>query len=112
MKIIAPLLALALSSFSHAGLAADQGKVTVSALGELNGIALACQQPALVSRARNIVISTAPKTREYGEIFENATTAAYLEQGKGQTPCPDAVTLAGRIAAAEKNLQAAFPAAQ
>ncbi len=112
MKLIAPLLALALSSLSHAALAADQGKAAVSALGELNGIALACQQPALVSRARNIIVTTAPKTRDYGEVFENATNAAYLEQGKSKTPCPDAVTLAARIAAAEKNLQAIFPVAQ
>ncbi|MFN4341901.1 MAG: hypothetical protein ACK4FE_07690 [Azonexus sp.] len=109
MKRIAPLLALALPALGHPALAADHGKAAVRALGELNGIALACQQPALVSRARNSIVTTAPKTRDYGEIFENATSAAYLEQGKRQTPCPDAVTLAARIAAAEKNLQAAFP---
>ena len=112
MKLIAPLLALALSSLSHAALAADQGKAAVSALGELNGIALACQQPALVSRARNIIVTTAPKTRDFGEIFENATNAAFLEQGKGKTPCPDSATLVGQINAAEKRLQSAFPQAQ
>jgi hypothetical protein len=52
-----------------------------------------------------------PKTREIGEIFENATNAAFLEQGKGKTACPDAATLASNpLAAAEKRLQAAFPA--
>ena len=112
MKLIAPLLALALSSLSHAALAADQGKAAVSALGELNGIALACQQPALVSRARNIIVTTAPKTREFGEIFENATNTAFLEQGKGKTACPDSATLVGQINAAEKRLQSAFPRPQ
>ena len=112
MKIIAPLLVLAFATISQGSLAADQGTAAISELGELNGIALACQQPALVTRARNIVITAAPKTRDYGEIFENATNAAYLEQGKGKTACPDAPTLAARIAAAEKRLQAAFPAAQ
>jgi len=112
MKFAAPLLALALAAISHSGLAAESGNTAISELGELNGIALACQQPALVTRARNIVITVAPKTREYGELFENATNAAYLEQGKGKTACPDAPTLAARIAAAEKRLQAAFPAAQ
>ena len=109
MKIIAPLLVLAFATISQGSLAADQGTAAISELGELNGIALACQQPALVTRTRNIVITAAPKTRDYGEIFENATNAAYLEQGKGAA-CPDAATLASRLGDAEKRLQAAFPA--
>ncbi|MDP2881799.1 MAG: hypothetical protein Q8N89_09480 [Azonexus sp.] len=111
MKIAAPLFALFLASFAQSGLAADEGTAAVEAIGRLNGIALACQQPALVSRARNAVITIAPKTRGYGEIFENATNAAYLEQGKGAT-CPDAASLASNMAAAEKRLQASFPAPQ
>lgn len=110
MKFIAPLFALALAALTQSASAADQNTVAISELGELNGIALACQQPALVTRARNIIITVAPKTRESGEIFENATNAAYLEQGQGKTACPDTATLAARIAAAEKRLQAAFPA--
>lgn len=112
MKIAAPLLALALTALVPGARAADEGTAAVSELGQLNGIALACQQPALVSRARNAIVTTAPKTRELGEVFESATNAAYLEQGKGKTPCPDGATLAGRIGGAEKRLQAAFPRAQ
>lgn len=111
MKLAAPILALALCAASHATFATDEGTAAVQALGRLNGIALACQQPALVSRTRNSVVTTAPKTREIGEAFENATNAAYLEQGKGGA-CPDAATLASNVAAAEKRLQAAFPAAK
>jgi len=113
MKITAPLLALILAALANSSMAADTdpGTVAVEALGRLNGIALACQQPALVSRTRNSVVTTAPKTREIGEAFENATNAAYLEQGKGGA-CPDAATLASNVAAAEKRLQAAFPAAK
>ena len=111
MKLAAPLLALALAGLSHYGIAADEGTAAVQAIGRLNGIALACQQPALVSRTRNSVVTTAPKTREIGEAFENATNAAYLEQGKGGA-CPDAASLASNVAAAEKRLQAAFPAAK
>lgn len=111
MKIFAPLLALALCAITNSSLAADEGNAAVEAIGRLNGIALACQQPALVARARNAVITIAPKTRGYGEIFENATNAAYLEQGKGGT-CPNAATLASNMAAAEKRLQASFAAAK
>ncbi len=80
-------------------------------LGRINGVALACQQPALGSRARNAVTTGAPKLREYGEIFEKATTAAYLAQGQGG-PCPDGKTLSGELAEAERRLQAALPAAR
>jgi hypothetical protein len=108
MKIVAALLALSLPALANTGLAAtDEDMAAVEALGRLNGIALACQQPALVSRARNAVVTTAPKTRSYGEAFEKATNAAYIEQGKGAT-CPDAASLASNMAAAEKHLQESF----
>jgi hypothetical protein len=112
MKTAAPLLALALTALTQSGFAADEGTAAVNELGQLNGIALACKQPALVSRARNSIVTTAPKTRDIGEMFENATNSAYLEQGKGKTPCPDGAALAGKIGAAEKRLQAAYPRAQ
>lgn len=111
MKLAAPLFALALCSLPLAGLAADEGSAAVESLGRLNGVALACQQPALVSRARNAIINIAPKTRGYGEIFEAATNAAYLEQGQGKT-CPDVPSLIKDMGAAEKRLQAAFPQPQ
>lgn len=111
MKIAAPLfvpfLAVFLTAFASTGHAADEGTAAVEALGRLNGIALACQQPALVSRARNAVVTTAPKTRGYGEAFENATNAAYLAQGKGAS-CPAADTLANDMATAEKRMQESF----
>ena len=112
MKIAAATLAalsLSLSFATIPAFAADAGSAALTALGEINGIALACQQPAIVSRARNAVTTTAPKTRANGEVFENATNAAYLEQGKGR-PCPDVASLVKRLNEAEKNLGAAFPA--
>ena len=111
MKLATALFALALSSLSGTSLAADAGSAAINTLGQINGIALACQQPALVSRARNAIQTTAPKTRANGELFETATNAAYLEQGKGAT-CPDAASLSNRLNAAEKDLQAAFPPAR
>ncbi|MDP3439219.1 MAG: hypothetical protein U0989_00515 [Azonexus sp.] len=105
MKIAA--VALVLSIAALPSFAADEGSAALIAIGEINGIALACQQPAIVSRARNAVTSSAPKTRANGEIFENATNSAYLAQGKGQA-CPDVPTLVKRLADAEKNLSTAF----
>jgi len=109
MKAAVPLLLLALSAIAAPSLAADAGAVAVEQLGRINGIALACQQPAIVSRARNSVQTTAPKTRAIGEIFEQATNGAFLEQGKGLS-CPDTATLAARLEMAEKELKATYPA--
>ncbi len=106
MKIA--VAALVLSFAAIPGFAADEGSAALTAIGEINGIALACQQPAIASRARNAVTTTAPKTRTNGELFENATNTAYLEQGKGH-PCPEVATLVKRLNEAEKNLSAAFP---
>lgn len=111
MKFVVSLIFAATASLSLTAQANDEGTAAIETLGKLNGIALACQQPALVSRARNAVTTTAPKTRSNGEIFENATNASYLEQGKGR-PCPELPQLVEQISQAEKRLQAAFPAAK
>ena len=104
-------LSLSLSFATIPAFAADAGSAALIAMGEINGIALACQQPAIVSRSRNAVTNIAPKTRANGEIFENATNAAYLEQGKG-APCPDTAGFNAALGDAEKRLQAAFPASR
>lgn len=112
MKYLLSTLAITLLSLGPISThAADTGSEAIAAIGRLNGQALACAQPAIASRARNAVTTTAPKTRANGEAFENATSAAFLEQGKGGI-CPDAAQFAAALAAAEKNLQAAFPPAQ
>jgi hypothetical protein len=110
MKFVLNTLAAALLAISALpARAADPGTAAIEAIGKVNGMALACEQPAIASRARNAVTTTAPKTRANGEAFENATNAAYLEQGKG-APCPDTAGLNAALGDAEKNLQAAFPA--
>lgn len=112
MPRLAFLLALALSSLAHAadtpdGAANPEGIAAVQEIGRINGMALACAQPAIVSRARNAVMSTAPKARHYGDAFETSTNATFLEQGKG-AECPDGASLSRRLEAAEKRLQAVF----
>ncbi|MCU0812162.1 MAG: hypothetical protein MUE59_14230 [Thiobacillaceae bacterium] len=110
MKFVLFALAAALLALPVLpGHAADPGTAAIAAIGRINGMALACEQPAIASRARNAVTTTAPKTRASGEAFENATHAAYLEQGKG-APCPDTAALNAALGDAEKKLQAAFPA--
>jgi protein SCO1/2 len=66
---------------------------TVDALGRINGQALACNHREVAARARAIVIARVPKTREYGERFEQATSAAYLAAGGDKAACPAHVAL-------------------
>lgn len=112
MKFVLSTLAATLLSLPmYQAFAAEHGTAAIEALGKVNGMALACQQPAIASRARNALVTTAPKTRTNGELFENATNAAYLEQGKGAA-CPDTASFSKALGEAEKNLQAAFPVAK
>ena len=104
MKPLFPLcLAASLTGLALPAAANPTIESAVVELGRIHGSALACKQPALVSRARNAVLTTAPKTRGYGEIFENATSEAFLAQG--EQPCPDAQSLVGRLGDAEKRLE-------
>lgn len=89
---------------------ADEG--ALRSLGELNGIALACKQSALVARARDAVIDIAPKERAIGEAFEQATSESYLASMQSGRSCPDGRTLADRMAAAIASLRAAYPLAR
>lgn len=106
MKSLLPLcLAAAVAGFALPVASATNNTAiegAVAELGSIHGTALACKQPALVSRARNAVQTTAPKTRAYGEIFENATSEAFLAQGRAA--CPDAQRLASQLAEAESKL--------
>lgn len=107
MRFMILVLALALNLAPAA--AADEGHAALVAMGEINGVALACQQMAIASRARNAVTTTALKTRGNGEIFEESTNASFLDFGKSNKTCPDIAALVQKLSDAEKRLSAAFP---
>ena len=82
---------------------------TVDTLGRINGRALACSYPDIVSRTKSIVISRVPKARELGETFEVATQSAFLEQGKAPDECPPHKTLSHQLDTAARGLAAPSP---
>jgi hypothetical protein len=112
MKCIALLTLLAL--IVGPALAADPeaGLAAIQELGRVNGQALACSQMAVSSQAKKLMIQHSPKTRRYGEVFEEATNAAYLEQGKEQDRCPKPMDFSARLSELSERLQATLPAAQ
>ena len=83
---------------------ADKLTATVQALGRLNGQALACQHKEVGARIKSIMINRVPKTRPMGELFENATTAAFLAQGNEKAACPPQVALTVELEAAARPL--------
>ena len=96
-------LAAAAQASEEAGLAA------VRDLGRLNGQALACGKKDTASWVRILMLNHAPKTRAYGETYEEGTQEAFVAHGRG-TPCPTSVELAGRLEAVTQRLKTALPA--
>lgn len=74
-------------------------------LGRVNGVALACNYPDLVTKARAMMILRAPKTRRFGEAYEQASSAAFNEQGASGAACPEAVVLNLRLEMADLRLK-------
>ena len=77
----------------------------VAELGRVNGTALACGYTELLPKAKAMMILRAPKTRRFGEAYEDASNAAFRAQTGGTQPCPEQVVLALRLEAADLKLQ-------
>lgn len=101
------LLPLTLAALLLAPPVHAEEPAALASIGFLNGMVLACKQPALAARVREAVVSYAPKTREAGEVFEQATNMAFLGYGDGSV-CPDARTLSGKVDEAIADLKAAY----
>lgn len=111
MKRLFPLFCCAI--LSAAALAADTepaGVAEVRELGRLNGLALACSQTEAAGRIKNILIQYAPKTRRYGEAFEEATQQSFLAQGVTPQACREGAAYAVEAEVLAMRLQAAIPA--
>lgn len=104
--IFSALLISCISGFSQAaGTPTPELQQSVSTLGQLNGVALACQQMALSARLREILINEAPKEREIGELYEQATQISFLAQGQEGKTCPDSKSLVKQVDLARENLR-------
>jgi len=88
----------------------EEGLSAIGALGQLNGQALACGNMSVASQAKELVIAHPAKTRNYGEVFEEQTNAAFLRQGKDHAECPTDEDFAGALRSLSNRLQVALPA--
>lgn len=84
-----------------------EARAAVADLGEVNGLALACREPAVAARAKALMIGHVPKLREWGELYETATSNAFLTPPDG---CPDAAALRVRAEVIAARLTRLLPA--
>lgn len=86
---------------------ADRVLTEVQVMGHLNGQALACSQPEVVTRIKVLMIKFVPKSRLYGAAFETATNEGFLVQTKNeQATCQDGTLLFEQVEETAKRLQA------
>jgi protein SCO1/2 len=90
--------------------AADGGLDAVRELGRLNGQALACGDKDTAAWVRVLMLNHAPKTRAYGEAYEEGTQETFVAHNRG-TPCPSPAETALRLQTVTQRLRAVLPAA-
>lgn len=112
MKRIALFASLVLITAPLLAADPEAGLSAIRDLGRVNGQALACGELASSGKVKALMIRHAPKTRSYGEVFEEATNAAFLAQGKDQEGCPKPVEFAARLSELSGRLQLTLPPAQ
>ena len=112
MKSFVLLASLVLATFPAFSETQEAGIATLQELGRLNGQALACSEMAFSKKAKALMILHAPKTRRYGEIFEEATNASFLNQGSTPDSCPTPDDFNARLSDLSHHLQTSLPSAQ
>jgi len=107
-RLLLPMAMLA-APVAHAqdATAEAEARATVTELGQLNGLALACREPELSGRAKRLMLDHVPKLRDWGELYENATSQAFLAPPGG---CPDSALLRVRIELAAARVARLLPA--
>jgi hypothetical protein len=90
--------------------AVETGLKEIGELAEVNGRALACQDPAAARRAKALMLAHAPKTARYGSAFDDGTQQSYLAVTSSRTACPEPAAQQARLDALAQRLQAVLPA--
>ena len=104
------IVLLGLCTFGALASAADIGLDEVQQLGRLNGQALACAQQENISRIKTVMITHAPKSRQYGASFEQSTNEAFLQRTAASQDCGDASLIALQVESLAARLQQLFAA--
>ena len=84
------------------------GLEAITALGNLNGIALGCKYIGQVRRMKETVIANAPKERRYGIAFDDSTNDAFVTFIGSGKRCPGEASFASQVDAAIQTVEQAF----
>ncbi len=87
----------------------ETGLAAVRDLGRLNGQTLACGRKDTAAWVRILMLNHAPKTRAYGEAYEEGTQETFAAHSRGM-PCPTSAEMAARLEAVTQRLKAVLPA--
>lgn len=88
---------------------AQQVREAIGRLGEANGQALACGLTAPAATARSLMLKHAPRTIEYGALYEQATQTGFAAQLAGKSACPSAAEMAVRLEIIAAGLRELLP---
>lgn len=104
--IIATSLALAILNPVQA--MPDKERLSIEAMGDLNGVALICRYSDEAKRLKLAMIETLPKVREYGALFDSQTNLSFLAFTKQKQPCPSTDDFANDVDGAIAGLKSVF----
>lgn len=106
------LLQLGLCAFISSAYAATPSLDAVQSLGQLNGQALACSQKDNIKKIKSVMINYAPKSRQHGASFEQATHEAFLDRSNKPEECSDASLIALKVEDITNRLREASASAE
>ena len=99
---------LVLTAWQTPTLAQDEKLDAISALGDINGIALHCNGLAQTQKIKRALVQTLPKRRQLGELFDYATNKSFMAFIEANSECPSQQALAQRVDKALQRLKAAY----
>lgn len=80
----------------------------ISAMGELNGIALQCRYIERVQRIKLSLVMHLPKQRELGEWFEHTTNNSFIDFMRKGSACPTRAQFDEQLDVAIKQIETTF----
>lgn len=81
---------------------------TIRELGQLNGIALQCKYLQHTQQMKQALVSSLPKDRALGELFDSTTNKSFLGFINEGNSCPEESQFTTQVDAAISALQQAY----
>ncbi|WP_456445718.1 hypothetical protein [Thiolapillus sp.] len=91
------LFVLALPANVSAESPEQKGYQAVKELGRLNGIALNCRYFDQAKRIKQMLITSLPKRRELGQLFEDETDASFKSFIQSGAACPSPAAFGAEV---------------